>query len=247
MRTAVHTHAPAFRLAFAFGFAALLGSSAEAVPIVTVSGEGLAAANAAQTAFLSGLATSVTESFEGYTVGYYDPLVTTTVGTFSQVSPGDNEQYCTPHCSDGLWVLDATHSPPWGRFATDGSKWLDTNDSRVTKWDASPLPELPTQVGFFITDPDDAGGNFQILALNGLGDSVLADLLPHSQSNGTVFYVTISDPAGLSEFKILSNDHNDGLGIDEFTAGNPVPEPGTLGLLGSGLLAAALRARRRRR
>ena len=232
-------------LAGAFSFAAMLAASAEAIPTVSVSPEGLSAANAAQAAFLAGLSSSTSESFESYSVAYFHTLPTP-VGTFSQVLAGDDQPFCSPHCADGLWVLDAAHSPDWGRYATDGSKWLDTNDSRVTLWTAAPLP-LPTRIGFFITDPDDAGGNFTLVALNALGQSSGAiDLVPDNQGNGRVFYVSISDPLGLKQFKIISNDPNDGLGIDRFTIGSPVPEPGTLTLLGTGLLAAALRRRRRR-
>jgi hypothetical protein len=247
MATMERIRAKAFVGAAALGLAVLLGASVEAVPVVSVSGEGLAAANAAQAAFLAGLATSTTESFESYAVAYYPTLVTS-VGTFTQVSPGADEPLCSPHCSDGLWVLDAAHTPAWGRFATDGERWLDTNDSRETRWTAAPFP-LPTRIGFFINDPDDAGGDFTLLALNGLGvSSSLIDLVADNLGNGKVFYVTVSDPEGLKEIRIFSNDPNDGLGIDEFTAGNPpVPEPGTMSLLGTGLLAAALRARRRRR
>jgi len=245
MGTTQHINARALALTAAFGFATLLGASAEAIPVVSVSAQGLAAANAAQAAFLAGLGTSTTESFESYAVAYYPALVTS-VGTFSQVVAGNDEPLCSPHCSDGLWVLDAANSPAWGRFATDGDQWLDTNDSRETLWTAAPFP-LPTRIGFFINDPDDAGGDFTLRAWNGVGGSSgLIDLVPDNLSSGRVFYVTISDPQGLNEIRIFSNDPNDGLGIDEFTAGNPVPEPGTLSLLGAGLFAAALRARRRR-
>ncbi len=245
MGTPQHIKARVLVLASSLGFVALLGASAEAIPVVSVSAEGLAAANAAQAAFLSGLGASTTESFETYAVDYYPALVTP-VGTFSQVVAGNDEPLCSPHCSDGLWVLDAANSPAWGRFATDGDQWLDTNDSQETLWTA-PL-SLPTRIGFFINDPDDAGGDFKLRAWNGLGvSSSLIDLVPDDQSSGRVFYVTISDPQGLKEIRIFSNDKNDGLGIDEFTADNPsVPEPGTLSLLGAGLFAAALRARHRR-
>jgi hypothetical protein len=243
MCDARRSRARGFFLAGAAAFAVLLSPSAEALPIVSVSAEGLSAANAAQATFLAGLSFHTTESFEGYTVGYFHSLPTP-VGTFSQVIAGDNQPLCSPHCSDGLWVLDAAHSPAWGRFATDGTKWLDTNDSRVTMWQAGAF--VPTRIGFYITDPDDAGGDFQIVTKNSLGQSSTFDLVPNNEPNGTVFYVNISDPFGIKQFKILSNAPNDGLGIDRFTIGSPVPEPATLGLLGSGLVAAALRGRKRR-
>ena len=245
MGTARLSGAQGFLLAGAASIAVLAAPSAEALPTISVSPEGLSAANAAQAAFLAGLSFHTTESFEGYSVGYFHSLPTA-VGTFSQVLAGDEQPLCSPHCSDGLWVLDAAHSPAWGRFAVDGTKWLDTNDSRVTMWQAGPF--VPTRIGFFITDPDDAGGNFQIVATNALGQTTSPiDLVPDNEPNGTVFYVNISDPFGIKQFKILSNAPNDGLGIDKFTIGtSAVPEPATLGLLGSGLLAAALRGRKRR-
>jgi hypothetical protein len=221
-----------------------------AVPIVTVSGPSPTAASAAEAAFLASLGTLTTESFEGFPVGYV-PSSVTAVGAFSQIKAGDNNQACAPHCSDGLWVLDAPHSPEWGRYKVgEGSNWLDSNDSKQAEWVSSPLA-APTRLGFYLVDPNDAGGLMDLLIAVGGSNILFGDFLGGAFENGGIFYVTVFDPAGINSILFTSNHPNDGYGIDRFTIeewsavpepsgilllGTAVPEPSGILLLGTGLL-----------
>jgi len=218
---------------------------AEAVPVFNISGDGsLAQALAAEGAFLSslGAVTVVTENFEGFGAGTYsgDPgSFVTSVGTFAPVTPGNTGQACGTHCSDGLAILDAGTSPYLGRFAVEGAAghWLDSNDYKEMSW--TPSGDV-TSVGFFVTDINDVTALFKLFGIE--------SFQPFSQrlNNGLIFYITVTDPAGIDGLEFLSDGgrvSNDGYGIDRFTIAGPsakVPEAGGLLLLGAGIAGLAV-------
>ena len=230
------------------------GAMAHATPIVTVGGSGdLASAQTAESSFLSGLPYFVTEDFESpaFSAGDREPSFNTTVGTFTAVTPGNTGigAACEGQCLAGLAILNGATTPFEGRFAVGGSQWLDSNDYKKMTWVAGGDYYA---VGFFITDPNDVGARLAIDSYDAdmvmshldLGGTPLAGGLP----NGQVYYVTIVDDSGISQLDFYSDaGHcaNDGYGIDRFTAA-PVPEPGTLLLLGAGLMGLAARRRSRR-
>jgi hypothetical protein len=228
-----------------FFFAGLLASTAplvNAAPIFSISGEGLAAAQAAETGFLNFLnAGYLTEDFDsGYVVGAQSMTINSLagVGSFTMDLAGtggacDNPGY---DCNDGVAVLDSDESPFGGRFDVSPKNWLDSMDAQELTYAAT---AGYTSVGFFMTDPNDAGGRFSI----GGSSYSFGDIFGSGLGNGKVFYVTLYDETGIEDLTIVTNNGSDGYGIDNVTIGT-VPEPGTVALLGMGLLGLVVARRR---
>jgi hypothetical protein len=231
---------------------------ANAAPIVTVSALGAADAQTAEQAFLSTLTSGYhTETFETYTSGAASQSgsLVTSVGTFTHDVAGfggacDSGAFS---CAGGTAVLDATQTPFSGRYAlptaVGNDNWLDSMDAQALTF--TPLSGV-NALGFYLTDANDAGGRLGI----GGADFLLADLLGGALSNGSIFYITLFDIAGLGPISLYANDASDGFGIDSVTVGTmpvsqrastPVPEPGTLTLLGLGLLGIGITRQRKAR
>ena len=227
-----------FNLALATGMLACTSATLSAAPILSISGEGLAAAQAAESAFFSKLkAGYLTEDFDsGYTVGAQSTTINSLagVGSFTMDLAGSGGACDTaPYsCADGLAVLDSGSSPFSGRFDVSPENWLDSMDAQEMTISAA---AGYTAMGFFMTDPNDAGGRFSI----GGVDFLFADIFGQALGNGKVFYLSIFDSDGLGDITIYSNNSNDGYGIDNVTVGT-VPEPGTLALFGLGLLGLGM-------
>ncbi|MFE8071648.1 PEP-CTERM sorting domain-containing protein [Marinobacteraceae bacterium S3BR75-40.1] len=216
--------------------------SAQAAPIISVSGEGMANASAAEASFLAGVWPELTEDFESFTAatgsGDQSMSIVTSVGTFTSDVTGSGGS-CDDlgfQCDKGLAILDSTTTPFNGRFATSPDNWLDSMDAQEMTF--SPIGGYDS-VGFYMTDPNDAGGRFDI---NGVGFN-FNDIFGSALGSGKVFYVSIFDDAGLSDITIVTNNSSDGFGIDDVTIG--VPEPGTIALLGLGLAGVGFTARRK--
>ncbi len=223
-------------------------ATANAAPVLKISGQGETSANAAQADFLSKLQPGYAppEDFESYDVAtdFNDQTSSfvSSVGTFDVTQPAADlpSENCNDkgfQCGAGLAILNDDETPFNGRFATSPSKWLDSMDAQKVKF--TPDGEN-NAVGFFMTDPNDSGGRFSI---NG-ADFAFSDVFGKSLGSGGLFYISLYDVDGLDSFEIISNDSNDGYGIDDVTVGR-VPEPGTLALLGLGLAGLGFSYRRR--
>lgn len=224
--------------------AALSAVNVQAIPVYSASGPGLAAATAAEAAYLSMLSSYTTEDFESFAAGVQTPSLLTSVGTFNRITSGsggscDDGPY---DCTAGLGVLNAGTSPFSGRFAISPTQWLDSFDATKMVFDLDVISG--NTVGFYITDPNDQGARMDLKLKDGsLTSFLLDDIFGSSESSGAVFYVTIYEAGGIDSIKFLVDDPNDGYGIDNVTVGT-VPEPGSLALMGLGLLGLAASRRK---
>jgi hypothetical protein len=227
--------------------ALLLSGATFAAPInVSISPVGTAgdmtAPRAAEAAFLASINYGLTETFEGFAVNTQGLSLSSAVGDFTMTTAGSGG-LCAPTCADGVKILDAANSPFSGRFNTTvgGSKWLDSFDARV--FDLTPIPGI-NAIGFYITDPNDSGGRFSFSVAGGAINVSFADIFGAALANGRVYYLSFTSADDITGLTIFANSSNDGFGIDNVTVGR-VPEPGTLALLGLGLLGAGFARRRR--
>ena len=228
--------------AFFAALAAAVGISAtaHAVPIVQISAQGSANAQAAEHTLLSSLAGYSTETFESFAAapGLQSASYATSVGTFTRTVAGvggacDNNGYS---CGGGLAVLNDSVTPFAGRHAAPAgagnNNWLDSMDAEVMTF----TPNAGTNVmGFYLTDVNDAGGRLSIGGIDFLLDNVLGSMF----ANGSAFYVQLFDASGLGAISFYSNSRADGYGIDNVTVAH-VPEPDNFVLFGMGLLALGL-------
>lgn len=230
-------------------------------------GSGFAAAGvAAQTAFLSGLGAGVvgSESFEGFTNGPLDPVFSTAVGTFTSAGPGTCFTACAGSVDgtittgsagpiDDLAIFPAPGGVSSGsRFATEGSKWLDSNDTAGIEWE---IPGLAAGLGsfdvitFLTTDIDDVGSvTFNLSGSTaGFTFDLPAELGTGKRPNGELLLwkVVFSDFI-TSEDVLLSIDGGDGFGIDSVKiAVTPLPAAAWLLMGGVAALFGLRRTARR--
>lgn len=251
MKRALATKTAGIALASLFS----LSAANAAVMNVTLSGPGTATAEAAEATFLSYLKDTTTEDFEGFTAATDSSgqtvNINTGVGTFTQLQTGGNgaTEACNDggfSCTGGLAILDSTTSPFIGRYPMPdepgNNNWLDSMDSQEMEFSISGMFKA---VGFYMTDPNDVGGLLDIVFEDDTTATYnMNDIFTGAQGEGAAYYLGFISDVAITSLVFKSNHTNDGFGIDNVTVGQ-VPEPGTLALMGLGLMGIGMMRRRR--
>lgn len=200
----------------------------------------------------------VVENFENLFPGWYKTL-STNVGVFQTTS---NTKAGTGTSSYGAKNKAATDkSVPYfeirdynanGRLNTTpapGKKYLDSADITEIRLD---LGVGLKNLFFYLSDPSDVGAKTKTETVS--DSSTASAIIDYSKyNNGKVWFVGISANDNIESItwtvnKRSGSDYytNDGFGLDDFTTVAPIPEPGTLLLLGSGLIGLGLYRRRKK-
>jgi len=236
-------------------------STASAGVIKFEAAYGSANANAAAAAFAGSTYNGITETFDDPIASYTITNETyqasgasgdqaiwivggsafeTKVGTFTMTAP--NSASNGNIGNDLLMIEDAT-TGEFGRNMAYDSRWLDSNDADVVTWDI--IDSHYNALGFFLSDANDQGATLEFLFSNG-DSSTLTFKGPGTgdgrQSNGNIAYITLFSDVAFSGVNLLFDNgegNADGWGIDNVSLAK-VPEPGTLALMGLGLLGLAI-------
>lgn len=181
------------------------------------------------------------ESWEGASNSY-----DTDVGTYTLTSPG---QPASGNENINNLMIESNATGEFGRSVlADDDLWLDSNDAQEVVWDldgaltgTGPFDSF----GFQLADAADVSAD---LTLNFADDEGAASTtIPFELSSGNLRYVTLHSDRNIVGGQLTFNNStlNDGWGIDNVTVGK-LPEPGSLLLMGLGLLGLGAARRRTR-
>lgn len=195
-------------------------------------------ATAASNAFLLNLTGVGTEDFESFAPGTGTPL--------PLIFPGAGTATLT---GSGVSVAaQCVGTNGVGRYPTSGCNYLETSSAGFTVSFSSAVAAF----GFWATDVGDFGGQL-VLTLTGGGAQVIN--IPNnttSAADGSVLFFGIIEPLTFTSVTFGNTQAGtDFFGFDDMTVGSlqqvtpRVPEPGSMLLLGTGLVGVARRIRRK--
>ena len=194
---------------------------------------------------------TILEDFEGIsvdrTMDWYRSL-STGVGTFTaEGQPGTGATSYNginnPDSDDPYFSIQERDDSWYGRENTTpgGNQWLDSGD--ITRLSLTEIDSSLSNLFFYLQDPSD------VRAYTTIGTTSYSHTFQPGQINGSSFFVGISlaNHESLSQLSWTTTNTHDGYGLDDFGSVAPVPEPGTMLLLGTGLAGlAGLRLRKKK-
>ena len=196
---------------------------------------------AAEAAFLANLTGVGTEDFEGFSSGTGTPLPISFPGAGTATISGSGNV--------------ATGFVTGGRYPISGSNFYNASTGSFSI--AFDAVGGISAFGFYGIDVGDYGGTLSLALTTLGGDVVNLDVPLTSGTSGStsasVMYFGFYDQSTTyTNISFLNSSTGDVFGFDDFTIGtadqvtpNPMPVPGTLPLLGAGLLALGWAGRRR--
>jgi hypothetical protein len=188
----------------------------------------------ARTNFLAGLVGVGNEDFESFAAGTLAPLALAFPGSSGSI---------TATLNGGGSVING---PGGGRFPTSGDQWWnnDPGEQPFVIGFSAPIAAF----GFYATDIGDFGGNITLELTNGGTVDLVVPNTVGAPNGALLFYGFIDPTTTYTQITFGNTSTADGFGFDDMVVGDlqqvVVPEPATLVLLGSGLVAVGLRRRR---